>query len=141
MTFLCAVQGYCTIFATFIGVNMYPMKKQTLLSLIAGAALLTSSLVPAAACTGIALTAKDGSYIQSRTIEWSEGPLVSQYVIIPRGQALRSMTPTGQNGLQYTAKYGVVGLAVVQKEFIAEGINEAGLSAGAVSYTHIRAHE
>lgn len=30
----------------------------------------------------------------------------------------------------FTSKYGVVGLAVVQKEFIAEGINEAGLSAG-----------
>ena len=29
----------------------------------------------------------------------------------------------------FTSKYGVVGLAVVQKEFIAEGINEAGLSA------------
>lgn len=111
-------------------VNVYPMKKQTLLSLLAASALMTASLAPAAACTGIALTAKDGSYIQSRTIEWSEGPLVSQYVIIPRGQALRSMTPTGENGLQYTAKYGVVGLAVVQKEFIAEGINEAGLSAG-----------
>lgn len=26
----------------------------------------------------------------------------------------------------FTSKYGVVGLAVVQKEFIAEGINEAG---------------
>lgn len=30
----------------------------------------------------------------------------------------------------FTSKYGVVGLTVVQKEFIAEGINEAGLSAG-----------
>ena len=32
--------------------------------------------------------------------------------------------------MTFTAKYGVVGLSVVQKEFIAEGINEAGLSAG-----------
>lgn len=106
------------------------MKKGIFLSLLFGASVLTMGIIPTVACTGIALTAKDGSYVQSRTIEWSEGPLVSQYVIIPRGQALRSMTPTGENGLQYTAKYGVVGLAVVQKEFIAEGINEAGLSAG-----------
>lgn len=82
------------------------------------------------ACTGISLTAKDGAYVQARTIEWSRGILQSEYVIIPRGERLQSFTPTGRNGLRFTAKYGVVGLAVVQKEFIAEGINEAGLSAG-----------
>ena len=82
------------------------------------------------ACTGISLTAKDGSYVQARTIEWAYGALKSEYVIIPRGEKLQSFTPTGTNGLTFTSKYGVVGLAVVEKEFIAEGINEAGLSAG-----------
>ena len=38
------------------------------------------------ACTGIALTAKDGSYIQARTIENADIKLPSEYVIIPRGQ-------------------------------------------------------
>ena len=84
----------------------------------------------AVACTGIALTAADGSYVQSRTIEWARGVLQSEYVVIPRGQWLRSFTPLGADGMTFTAKYGVVGLSVVQKEFIAEGINEAGLSAG-----------
>ena len=32
--------------------------------------------------------------------------------------------------MKFTARYGYVGLAVEQKEFIAEGVNEAGLSAG-----------
>ena len=82
------------------------------------------------ACTGISLTAKDGSYVQARTIEWAYGALKSEYVIIPRGEKLQSFTPTGTNGITFTAKYGVVGLAVVEKEFIAEGLNEAGLSAG-----------
>lgn len=82
------------------------------------------------ACTGISLTAKDGSYVQARTIEWAYGTLKSEYVIIPRGEKLQSFTPTGTNGLTFTSKYGVVGLAVVEKEFIAEGVNEAGLSAG-----------
>ena len=82
------------------------------------------------ACTGISLTAADGSYIQARTIEWAYGALKSEYVIIPRGEALQSYTPTGMNGIKFKARYGVVGLAVVEKEFIAEGINEAGLSAG-----------
>lgn len=84
----------------------------------------------AVACTGMALTAKDGSHVQGRTIEWSRGHLDSMYVVIPRGQKLTSFTPDGTDGLTFTARYGVTGLAVVEKEFIAEGINEAGLSAG-----------
>ena len=84
----------------------------------------------AAACTGISLTAADGSYVQARTIEWAYGKLKSEYVIIPRGEKLQSYTPSGLNGVTFEAKYGTVGLAVVQREFIAEGLNEAGLSAG-----------
>ena len=98
-------------------------------TVILGAAALSGSY-QAIACTGISLTAADGSYVQARTIEWAKGPLKSEYVIIPRGQRLRSYTPTGANGLEFTARYGVVGLAVVESEFIAEGINETGLSAG-----------
>lgn len=38
------------------------------------------------ACTGLSLRAKDGAYIQARTIEWGESYLPSEYVIIPRGR-------------------------------------------------------
>ncbi|MDE8721983.1 choloylglycine hydrolase, partial [Alistipes putredinis] len=50
-------------------------------------------------CTGIALSAADGSYVQSRTIEWVRGVLQSEYVVIPRGQRLRSFTPSGADGM------------------------------------------
>ena len=99
-------------------------------TLIFGATVLVAGAYQSVACTGISLTAADGSYIQARTIEWAKGELKSAYVIIPRGEALQSYTPSGLNGLKFSARYGVVGLAVVEKEFIAEGINEAGLSAG-----------
>lgn len=99
-------------------------------NLLLGMAAVCGGSFQAVACTGIALTAADGSYVQSRTIEWARGVLQSEYVVIPRGQRLRSFTPLGADGMTFTAKYGVVGLSVVQKEFIAEGINEAGLSAG-----------
>jgi choloylglycine hydrolase len=63
-------------------------------------------------------------------MEWS-GPYVPYgYVAIPRGEEIVSYTPTGQNGLKFKAKYGVVGIAPQQKEFIIEGLNETGLSAG-----------
>lgn len=99
-------------------------------NLLLALAVSVGTTLQSLACTGIALTAKDGSYVQSRTIEWASGVLKSEYVIIPRGQHLVSLTPTGADGLEFTARYGVAGLAVVQKEFVAEGINETGLSAG-----------
>ena len=94
------------------------MTKNLLLGI---AAAVCGSTFQAVACTGISLTSRDGSYVQARTIEWARGVLQSEYVIIPRDRQLTSFTPTGVNGLTFTAKYGVVGLAVVQKEFIAEG--------------------
>ena len=103
--------------------------KSTLSILLLGMAGLFVSQ-PANACTGITLKSKDGTTIVARTIEWGGSDLKSQYVIVPRRYAAQSYTPEGVNGMKFTAHYGYVGLAVEQKEFIAEGVNEAGLSAG-----------
>ena len=82
------------------------------------------------ACTGITLHAADGCHMVARTIEWGGSDLNSQYVVVPRGYLQQSYTPEGINGMKFKAVYGYVGFAVEQKEFIAEGLNEAGLSAG-----------
>ena len=84
----------------------------------------------AIACTGITLKSGDGSYIVARTIEWGNSSLNSGYVVVPRGYVQDALTPDGLGGKQLVAKYGYVGLTVEQKEFVTEGINEAGLSAG-----------
>ena len=91
---------------------------------------LACGSLSASACTGISLLSADGCYIQARTIENATEPLPSHWVVIPRGHKIQSFTPTGRNGLSFEAKYGVLGLTVVREEFIAEGINEEGLSAG-----------
>ena len=109
--------------------------------LLLSAAAIICGAHAALACTGISLTATDGSYIQARTIEWAYGALKSEYVIIPRGQELQSYTPSGMNGAKFKARYGVVGLAVVEREFIAEGINEAGLSAGLFFFPRYGSYE
>lgn len=96
--------------------------------------LAVAAIVPtqsADACTGITLVAKDQSKVVARTIEWGGTDLNSQYVIVPRGYTAQSYVPGGKiEGMTFTSSYGYVGLAVEQKEFIAEGLNEAGLSAG-----------
>ena len=110
-------------------------------SLLLGIVAIMCGAHTSMACTGISLTAADGSYVQARTIEWAYGALKSEYVIIPRGETLQSYTPTGMNGIKFKARYGVVGLAVVEREFIAEGINEAGLSAGLFFFPRYGSYE
>ena len=51
--------------------------------ILIGALLLTGCALPVMACTGISATAKDGGYVQARTIEWGDSYLPSQYVVIP----------------------------------------------------------
>lgn len=84
----------------------------------------------AEACTGISMFSANGSYFQARTIEWAGSNLNSVYVVVPRNFSQTSFTPQGKNGMTFKSKYGYVGLAVQEKEFVAEGLNEAGLSAG-----------
>ncbi len=86
--------------------------------------------VDADACTGISLTAKDGSRVVARTVEWSESAMQCGYVVAPRGHVHQSMTPTGENGIRYRSVYGYVGIYTEYAPFIVEGMNEAGLSAG-----------
>ncbi|MDO4757123.1 MAG: linear amide C-N hydrolase, partial [Parabacteroides sp.] len=81
-------------------------------------------------CTGITLKSKDGATVVARTVEWAESVMNTMYVIVPRNQELQSFTPSGLDGMKFMTKHGFVGLAVEQKEFMVEGINEKGLSAG-----------
>lgn len=94
------------------------------------------------ACTGITLKSRDGSTVVARTIEWGGSDLNSRYVIVPRGYVQQSLLPDGKkNGLVFTAQYGYVGMAVEQDEIVAEGINEAGLSAGLFYFPHYGQYE
>ena len=102
----------------------------TKLSALLLATLGLSTQMPANACTGITLKSKDGMTVAARTIEWAESVMNNLYVVVPRNQELQSLTPSGMDGVRFKSKYGFVGLAVEQKEFMVEGINEKGLSAG-----------
>ncbi len=92
--------------------------------------VILGAAVDAGACTGISLTAKDGSRIMARTVEWAESAMQCGYVVAPRGHMHQSLTPTGENGMMYKALYGYVGIYTEYAPFIVEGVNEAGLSAG-----------
>lgn len=136
-----------TSFTNFFSTSIVYLGKmrnvmKTRLSIILTAAVLLFQSMPADACTGITLKSKDGSTIVARTIEWGGTYLNSQYVIVPRGYTEQSYTPAGgREGITFTARYGYVGLSVEQKEFVAEGLNEVGLSAGLYYFPHYGKYE
>lgn len=106
------------------------------------AALAVLSVQQASACTGITLRTATGETVPARTIEWAAGDLNSCYNIVPRGHVQRSLTPGGEHdGLRFTARYGYVGLSVEQPDFVVEGMNEAGLSAGLFYFPGYGAYE
>jgi choloylglycine hydrolase len=97
---------------------------------LAAAFAATFVLAPAAfACTGIRLTAQDGTIVAARTLEFSID-LQSNVLVVPRGYARIGTTPDGKEGLKWTAKYASVGANGVGLPFIFDGFNEKGLYAG-----------
>lgn len=101
-----------------------------LIALLSATVLAALFAVPSDACTGISLSAADGSRVVARTVEWAATPMQCGYVVAPRGHQHQSYTPTGDNGLKYSGKYGYVGIYTEYEPFVVEGVNESGLSAG-----------
>lgn len=80
------------------------------------------------ACTGMKLTAKDGSIVHGRTLEFGIQVDIST-AVIPRGYSFKGTTPNG-SGLAYTSKYGAVGAIAFGDPALMDGMNEKGLAVG-----------
>jgi choloylglycine hydrolase len=64
-------------------------------------------------------------------MDWARTETNNMYVIVPRGHIQTSLTPNGKmDGMQFTSVYGYAGIAVESPDFVIDGTNEAGLSAG-----------
>lgn len=82
-----------------------------------------------AACTGIRLTAQDGTTVYARTLELG-GSLNSNILVVPRGFAYVGETSTGTPGLRWTTKYAFVGPNAEGLPYVCDGMNEKGLAVG-----------
>ena len=81
-------------------------ERAKLFTLTAVAALLIAQgNVPARACTGIRLTAADGSVVYARTLEF-DADLESDVLIVPRLLALHGTSASGGQGLAWQTRYG-----------------------------------
>ncbi|PZF77573.1 choloylglycine hydrolase [Aestuariivirga litoralis] len=110
---------------------------------LASALLLATTFTPSQACTGLKLVNKDGSFVTGRTVEFGI-KIDATAALVPRGYAFTGKTPNG-DGLKYTAKHAVVGVYAYKDVKIMDGMNDAGLVAGAfylptfASYTPVTA--
>ena len=98
-------------------------------AVITCALLLGSAVQPGHACTGIRLSAADGTVVHARTLEFGID-LNSDVIMVPRGYARTGSTPDGKQGLEWKAKYASVGANGVGLPFIFDGLNEKGLAVG-----------
>ena len=97
--------------------------------LTAAGLVCLGSVNAARACTGIQLTASDGTVIHARTLEFGVD-LESNVLFVPRGYARVGATPEGDNGLRWTTKYASVGPNGVGVPYLFDGLNEKGLAVG-----------
>jgi choloylglycine hydrolase len=100
---------------------------QKLAAILSAGALFVASA--ADACTGIRLKAADGTVVHARTLEFAVD-LQSDVLVSPRGFERAGITPDGQDGLKWKAKYASVGANGVGLPILIDGVNEAGLAAG-----------
>jgi len=82
------------------------------------------------ACTSIVLMADDGAAVYGRTMEWGAFDLNSRVTIVPREFEFQGHTPDGKPGYRWKARYGVVALDALEKDYLTDGMNEKGLVAG-----------
>jgi len=90
----------------------------------------TLAFAPVAnACTGIHLSAKDGTVIAGRTMEFGE-PVDWYLTAVPAGIEIKPEVPEGSGGMTYTTKYGAVGMTAFETTDFVDAVNDQGLYVG-----------
>ncbi|MBD0403534.1 linear amide C-N hydrolase [Flammeovirga sp. EKP202] len=106
------------------------MKTSLKITSILGLSLILLANSTLFACTGIRLIAEDGTVRYGRTMEWGAFDLHSKVTIIPRNFNFIGLTPDQAKGKSFNSKYGIIGLDIIGKDLIVDGMNEKGLTAG-----------
>ena len=88
----------------------------------------------AEACTSLTFKAEDGTAIYARTMEWGASDLKSEMVLVPRAISFSSALGAGKTGAAWKNQYGFVGVNAGGLPYATDGMNEAGLTVGALFF-------
>lgn len=83
---------------------------------------------PTYGCTGLKLSAKDGSIVHGRTFEFGLD-VPTSIAFIPRNYEFKTTTSNGKE-TSYLAKYAAIGTMTFDSLLLLDGMNEKGLAAG-----------
>lgn len=108
------------------------MKKITVYAL-AILVILISARADSRACTETRIISKDGACVIGRSMEFAQD-VNSNVIVQPRGQERDSKLPGDKDGMKWTSKYGVVYLDGFGLDIAVDGMNEKGLSVGALYF-------
>ncbi|MCK9205244.1 MAG: linear amide C-N hydrolase [Bacteroidales bacterium] len=90
------------------------------------------SISGASACTVFRMTAKDGSILIARSMEFAVD-LHYDLIVVPRNTTFTSPFPQGRHGITWATRFGYVGVASMgMNSGVSEGMNEKGLSISAL---------
>ena len=93
--------------------------------------LILNSTKTSTACTDARVTAKDGSVLTARSMEFGAA-MNSRLVIRPRGSEFESPASGNTKGKSWKGKYGFTYLDGLGIDCVVDGLNEAGLGFGAL---------
>src|SRR5271154_1068388 len=86
------------------------------------------------ACTSMIFKAEDDTRIYARTMEWGASDLKSEMMLVPRSIAFSSALGDGKTGAAWKNQYGFVGVNGGGLPYATDGMNEAGLTVGALFF-------
>ena len=86
------------------------------------------------ACTSMVFRAQDGTGIYARTMEWGASDLHSEVVLVPRAMSFAAALDGGGTGRVWKNLYGFVGINADGLPYATDGMNEEGLTVGALFY-------
>ncbi len=107
---------------------------KTLIALTFAGALVGLDAGSADACTSMIFKAEDGTRIYARTMEWGASDLKSEMMLAPHSITFSSDLDEGKTGAQWKNQYGFVGVNADGLAYATDGMNEAGLTVGALFF-------
>lgn len=94
--------------------------------------LLQVSITNIKSCTSFILKTKDKSPVYGRTCEWGLFDAKAELVMVPRDFKFTSELRHDKKGISWKTKYGFVAINGLKKTYYLDGMNEAGLTIGAL---------
>jgi choloylglycine hydrolase len=96
--------------------------------------LLLAAASGSTACTIFRMKAKDGNITIGRSMEFGVD-LKYDLIVVPRNRPYASPSPVSRVGLNWTSRYGYVGVASMGMDFgVSDGLNEQGLAVSVLWY-------